>query len=417
MKSYTLPELQTFVRQEASKLLGGQLQEILTNDGGLALGFWRQGLQWLVVDLAPNAPLALVFEDAPPFTKAKPKPVSLFLASHGRNKILREVILREEFGRVIVLRLSNQDGECDIEIRLIPKQGNVLVSAGGKNVSWDKPKDLEAVATPEGLPAPRGMDEIRAEWLARRRGGAEKTAADPEEQWRKKRDRDLEKKRKALAEIDAQLARDDAADWYRRGEELKAGGGEPIDSAQSRAWNMEQAFAKAKQLVAKREGTERRRGILKSEIEALEKAVFRAVPGTAAPAFDLMKKAEAKGRRLGLDGGLSAVMGKSAADNLALLRKARAWDYWMHLRDYPGAHAILSRQRDQKIGDKELRQVARWLAKEALGSKIAASGGRLAVVMAECRHVRPIKGDKLGRVTYHHERHFDVDLAGNSAGD
>lgn len=410
MKSYTLPELQTFVREEAPRLLGGQLQDVLVNDGGLALGFWRQGTWWLVLDLSPNEPLAFVFEGTPPFTKAKPKPVSLFLNSHGRDKILRGVELLSEYGRVLRLDLSNQDGACEIEIRLIPKQVNVIVRAGGKQIAWEKPKDLEPMPAPEGLPPERDLTTMREEWLKRRRG-PEKTNRDPEEQWRKKRDRDLEKKRKALTEIEKQLATSDADGWYRRGEELKAGQGEPIDPSRPLAWNIEQAFAKAKQLAAKKEGTRTRAEILRREIEALEREEFRPSAAKVAPSFDLMRKAEAKGRRMTLESGVVVTMGKSAADNLALLRKARAWDYWLHLRDYPGAHAILSRQREQKIADVDLHKAARWLAKEALGAKLVAGGGRLAVVLAECRHVRPIKGDKLGRVTYHDERHFLVDLS------
>ena len=37
-------------------------------------------------------------------------------------------------------------------------------------------------------------------------------------------------------------------------------------------------------------------------------------------------------------------------------------------------------------------------------SKKLISGAKLAVVIVECRHVKPLKGDKLGRVTYHHPR-------------
>ncbi|MNT80503.1 hypothetical protein D3C72_2199710 [compost metagenome] len=104
-----------------------------------------------------------------------------------------------------------------------------------------------------------------------------------------------------------------------------------------------------------------------------------------------------------MESGAIAYCGKSAADNLALLRQAKAWDFWLHLKDFPGAHAIVHRKRDQLIPDNELLQVSEWLAHESLSEKSLYPGQKLAVVVVETRFVRPIKGDKLGRVTYHSE--------------
>lgn len=414
MKPYTLPELRTFVATELGRLKGAQLQEILTNDRGFALAFWKSGTHWLIVDLLPNSPLALVFDDDCPFRKgARGKPMGLFLNSHGRNKIFREAVLHEEQGRVVVLHLSSSEGDCEIELQLIPKKANAVVRAGGKQIFWEKPKELAPTPILDHWPAERSMNEIREGWQLEQKGGAP-SKLDPAVQWEKQRQRDLEKKRKALDEIERQLAKNEAALWAQRGEDLKAGAGEMIDPAHSRAWNMEQAFAKAKQLRAKREGTEERQVLLKNEIAALESTTFEKAQlekRSSAKPVDLLHRAEARGRKLALDGDLVAFMGKSAADNLALLRKARAWDLWMHLRDYPGAHAILHRQRDQKVSDLDLRKVAQWLAKESLGAKAQRLGQKLEVVMAECRFVRPIKGDKLGRVKYQQERHFFVSLS------
>jgi predicted ribosome quality control (RQC) complex YloA/Tae2 family protein len=159
-------------------------------------------------------------------------------------------------------------------------------------------------------------------------------------------------------------------------------------------------------VAAKREGALGRVGVLKAEIAQLEASVFSPAPAPKR-AGNILQKTNAKGRTLVLDGGATAFIGKSAADNLALLRKARAWDYWMHLRDEPGAHAIVHRERNQSISDDEFRKVARWLAKESSASKKGMSGV-FVVVMTECRFVRPIKGDRLGRVNYHHGREISV---------
>lgn len=414
MKSYNEAELRTFVAKTVKQLRGAQLQEVLSNDGALALGLWKNGRLWLVLDLNPATPLAVVLDEDFHFKKTdKPKPVALFLKSHAKNLMLQTFDVVAEAGRVIRFEFSNSTKSCEVEVHLIPKQANVLVRADGKQISWEKPKALSAVPEKTDF-VERSIEEIREEWLARQvskaSGGG--TSLDPQEQWRKKRDRDLEKKRKAAGEIEIQIGKNESSLWFARGDSIKAGG-EKIDPKKSLAWNLDEAYGRAKKSLAKNEGTLKRLEILKQEILALENETFDssrvAKPFSAkGKAGDFMAAANASGRTLNLEDGVVAYLGKNAADNLALLRKAKAWDYWLHLKDYPGAHAIVRRQRTQIVGEAELRKVARWLCKESSAARGAA--GKLEVVVAECRHVRPIKGDRIGRVTYHEGRVFQVEV-------
>jgi predicted ribosome quality control (RQC) complex YloA/Tae2 family protein len=80
---------------------------------------------------------------------------------------------------------------------------------------------------------------------------------------------------------------------------------------------------------------------------------------------------------------------------------------WFHLRDQPSAHGILHRNKNQKISDATLHQAAHELIAATFGSKAKnQSGQKIEVVVADCRHVKPIKGDRHGRVTYAEGRHF-----------
>lgn len=413
MKSYNEAELRTFVAKTVKQLRGAQLQEVLSNDGALALGLWKNGRIWLVLDLNPATPLALVLGEDFDFKKsAKPKPVTLFLKSHAKNLILQSFEVVTEAGRVLQFEFSNATKSCEVEVHLIPKQANLFVRADGKQISWEKPKVLSAVPERSEF-SERSIDAVRDEWLARQSAKATGgTSLDPQEQWRKKRDRDLEKKRKALGEIEAQLSKNESDLWFSRGDEMKSGG-EKIDSTKSLAWNLEEAYGRAKKASAKREGTLKRVEILHQEIAALESETYgsarAAKPSTPqGRSGDFMAAAKASGRTLNLADGVVAFLGRNAADNLALLRKAKAWDYWLHLKDYPGAHAIVRRQRTQTVSDAELRKVAGWLCKESSAARGAS--GKLDVVIAECRHVRPIKGDRIGRVTYQEGRVFQVEV-------
>jgi predicted ribosome quality control (RQC) complex YloA/Tae2 family protein len=421
MKALTQSELQTFVSTFKPQLEGAQLQEVLVSDRGLALGFHRESTKWLILDLVPNSPMILLFEKNNPFKKGpKPKPVGLFLNSHARNLYVVDIRVEEKWGRLVKLILKNTHVECELEIRLIPRQCNLLVSAEGKHISWAKPLDLSEPPHVENPPEPRSMEAIYSEWLEEQQGGAKRSSLDPVAQWEKQRQKDLEKKKKALNEIEKQLSEKKEVPWFESGDFLKTHGHLDVpaklqafvDASHSLSWNIENCFTKAKQIVGKKEGARERLEELSIEIAALEKAQYKSSKNGNGQQklVDLMHKAKARGRKLELESGALAYCGKSAADNLALLRQAKAWDYWLHLKDYPGAHAIIHRERQQEIPVNEIQDVAAWLAKESLASKSFMVGQKVAIVIVECRFVRPIKGDRLGRVTYHSEKTFHFSL-------
>lgn len=424
MKAMNLLELKTLVTDLGILLKDAQLQDIISNDRGLALGFRGKKHYWLVLDLNPANPFCLVFPEFCPFTKAsKPKPVALFLNSHGKNLYFRKISLEEDFGRVVTLELANSQISCQLKIILIPKQANLLVEAEGKKIAWEKPRELQKHLEPGELPVPRSLESLHAEWLAELQGGV-RPAMDPKIQWEKKRDKDLGKKRKALLEIEALLKENPAAQLYELGAFLRGLAPEDfrpekiplswqgsVDFKKNLFANIESVFEKAKQAAGKVQGTEARRDLLREEITQLESLSFEQSQRQRSerpPVDDLMKSTEAKGRKLNLESGAIVYCGKSGADNLSLLRKAKAWDYWLHLKDYPGAHGIIHRSRDQEISFEELQKAALWVLKESMGSKLLLPGEKYAVVLVECRFVRPIKGDKLGRVTYHSEKQWMV---------
>lgn len=101
---------------------------------------------------------------------------------------------------------------------------------------------------------------------------------------------------------------------------------------------------------------------------------------------------------------ITAYMGKSAADNMELLRRSKPHDLWLHLKDYPSSHAIIHLNKNQKIPESAVLSIGQWLLKEGVQEKYVRGGGKFSVMIVECRHVKPIKGDKLGRVTYHNGR-------------
>ncbi len=420
MKALNQLEVELVAQIIGETLITHQLQEVVANDRGLALGFHGAGqMNWLVFDLVPNTPFLILRKDTSPFKKGpKTKPVGLFLNSHGKGKYLHSVDVLSEFGRVIKFILKGGVDTLEMELRLIPKQANLIVKISGKQIAWEKPLPLMPPPKIEQVIEARSYVALLKEWDEFFRGAlTAKTALDPRVQWEKQKEKDLIKKNKALSEIDKQIHSHEDSVWAQVGQELKALGSlevspefkKYIDASQSLSWNIEQAFSKAKQLSAKKDGARQRQESLIQEIKKLEISQYS--PKVQKNSLiDLMKKTEAKGRKLHLESGAIVYLGKSGADNLALLRQAKAWDLWVHLRDFPGAHAIIHKTREQPISDSEMRQVANWVAKESLATKSLSLGQKVEVIYVECRFVKPIKGDKLGRVNYHSEKSLIVQV-------
>ena len=243
-------------------------------------------------------------------------------------------------------------------------------------------------------------------------------------------ERALQKKQKALERMheEVQAKKSEAETFRQVGDQLKLQGTleaprtEPwvslwsshVDLKKSLSWNIENTFTKAKERRRKLSGTEERLRIVEKELSAIRDKgptgfVKNREKSTREASANLLSKSDAKGRRLQLGEGLEVYIGKSAADNLALLRRAQSFDYWLHLRDQPGSHAIMRRGRNRTVTDQEFFEAGQWVIEQSLGSRAAQhKGERFDLLIVECRFVKPIKGDRLGRVNYSNDRVLSV---------
>lgn len=424
MKSLNETELTSFLSWLEPQVLGAQVQDIWSDGDGLILDCYRQGSLQLYIDLRPNLPFLTVWTGRDVRKrKPKPRPLALFLQSHAKNALVSKLSMVEGQGRVAELQLSRPESVSTLRLILIPQAPNISANAEGKSVHWAKPKELRTAVQDEPREFPVAWSnwseylsaykdyrwaslKPKSEAVMSSAGTA--TVVDPRlKNWRK----DLEKKADLIEKLNGFLSSKDDEEWQNFGEVLKlrstpeAGEEKLWDARLSLSANRERAFRKAKDLRAKRDGTRERIEILKSAILELES--WLANPSAAPIKIEkkgrgtqIMNKSASRGRTLNLPSGLQAVLGRSAKDNLAILRQARAWDYWIHLKDEPSAHAILFREKNQKVSMDDLELVSQWILRAGSGQKLALEGVKYDVVVVECRFVRPIKGDKLGRVNY-----------------
>jgi len=425
LHSLSAENLDHFI-ESLKPLYGFRFQEVQMNEQDLLIGLWGQGdLHWLFFDLEPRRPLVFLLPDPSPVKiKNMDKPLKLFLKAHGVGLTFVKAERKKDEGRILRLYFqspkSPDEFNCEIEARLFPKGCNVIVKSKGKTISLVKIKSQMAVnsepssidnvqsavsSTTPSRSTETELDEIFTAWLERRHP---KSKANNQNTIQKQKL--LEKKYKAIEKVEQELQSKSENQYQELGEWLKANQtlkvpqeySSLMDTKKSLNQNMEEAFRKSKQAKEKIERTKVRLEELKEELKKLQSGEFK----ENKPQQKKKSAPEYKGRLLKLSENLEARAGKSGADNLALLRQARAWDFWVHLKDLPGSHAILFRNKNQKVTDHEIRKVASWLVELSLKNfnKAANTGEKYEVLVTECRFVRPIKGDKLGRVNYQNER-------------
>lgn len=424
------------------ELEGSQLQEVVASDEGLVLGFYRfikdPKTVWLVIDLDHQFPFVGLYDHNPWPKIKKTKPTALFLNSHFKNSRLKEIKSLENYGRVAEFDFSHPDKNLILELRLIPRQPNVVVKVGEggktKSVNWEKPKELVEVSENASIDYveqdQRSIPFMFNQWLDRRSKVKKNemfaepinAGASPYDKWVAARKKDLVKKEKALQQIETQVQELLKVPWSDIGSHLKSYGFQNlpvewspyIDYERKVSYNIEKCFEKMKQVQSKVEGASKRQEQVREEIEQVKDVsqekfeIYLEHLALRQGKQGVRRDVEGQFRKFVVDQelGLVALMGKSAADNLKLLRQSKAWDLWVHLKDYPSAYAVLQKPKDKSVSDSAVIKSAEWLVKESFKNKKTMQGSKVSVVVAECRHVRPIKGDKLGRVTYHYPKEF-----------
>lgn len=440
MQSPHFLEFQSLVEYFNEELAGAQLQEITANDNGVVLGFYRFSkspqLMWLVFDLNTQHPFVGLYDTNPWSRLKSTKPMGLFLNSHFRNNIISQITLIENMGRVVKVEFNTT---YSLEFRLIPKQPNLFAFVDKKKMSWNKPKDLPPVAsnTAEGNSLPediesRSVHYMLRQWLHQheqlnnvKSKKFQQASVSAYDAWVNQRRKDIDKKKKALIALNEQINNPKIQLYHKLGEHLKVYGFkdipqdlvEIVNHSQNVSWNIQNCFTKAKLASSKIAGAKKRAEFIQAEFATLEDLSEERYQNHIKRQAQIKqfqavrKKTDGDFRKLVLDEaiGLNCWMGKSAADNLRLLRQSKSWDLWIHLKDFPSAYAIIQKNKDQKISDEMLRQSAQWLVKEGSKNKDV-DGMKTTVVIVECRHVRPIKGDKIGRVTYHNAREMLITI-------
>ncbi|MCB0394498.1 MAG: hypothetical protein KDD25_08055, partial [Bdellovibrionales bacterium] len=330
-------------------IVGAQLQKVVSFEEGLAFCFYLKGdTRWLIVDMKKGGPIALLAEsEMPKFLKKRKSPTELLLRKYFEGKHLNSVEVIEELGRVLRFYFGESR---EVQIILFPKAQNILVNTGEKKISWNKPKILEIK---EGSDQPftvvRTHEELAKEWLKSH------LVLSPLKKETGSR------KEKLFIAVDKVKANIKFMEKNTFSELIEFSEGNPDEalpeSLLSPFAELELGDLRGSERVQRLYDLEKKR---KTKLEAsknrlkdlqleIESGSGEARGDYAAPKVKMFEATQSKGRSRELETGVTIYVGKSASDNLKLLRKAQAWDIWMHLQDSPSAHAIVRRPRSHKF--------------------------------------------------------------------
>ncbi len=416
MKSINFQEFHHLIEYLRSKLISAQLQEVYPFERGVVLGLYLHKSFWLVIDLSPSPMLLLYETNKQPVVKSqKPKPVTLFINSNLKNRPLVEIKYQPEWGRRALFYFSHVESKHQIEVILIPNNANLIVTSEAKKISWMKTQNRDFSVTENTVETEefRSHQVLKEEWEAQ---FSSKNAPirDEKKLWEVKNFKNITKKQIAIDKILATLNDNKEEIYYKIGEFLKYNSldslpfewKEYVDKSKTKDWNRETVFNKAKAFEQKRSGAIQRIEKLKEEIKNLQNTNFEENQKLVKHKISPVKSSTMALRKLELSQQAIAYMGKNAQSNMELLKKSQAWDLWFHLRDFPSAHVIIRKNKNYKLSNDEIVKVIEWLVSELSKSKIGKLNSSIDVVYTECRYVKPIKGDRLGRVNFANEQNF-----------
>lgn len=415
MNALSVSEIQKLVL-ELRAFEGFRLQDVRIYQSLIALGFYSEGLTWLIIDLNLNAPQVVHLPDLALIEfRAEKKPVQLYLKAHFLGLRLERVEAPPDFGRVLNFYFSK---DKFIEIRLFPHGQNLLVHFGNTAVSFFKPQILKEIESSVIVPYESGavLSVKSEEWLAEK-NSSKKTARGEQKSSESIKLIKTEKIKKAIKKISEDISAKENEPWAEVGQWLKSEQTldvpvefvDYIDRSQSFSENLEKCFKKAKDNKLKIIGAKKRILELQAELsdENLSSAGFGRSNIHRDTKPSALRLSGAKGRTFVLEDNIILFVGKSADDNLRLLRQAKPWFYWLHLRDRPSCHGLIHRNKSQKLSDAILHLAAHHLIANNFGEKKKSYvGDKFDIIVTECRFVRPIKGDRHGRVHFTDERSF-----------
>lgn len=424
--------------EEISQCLGSQVQGVGFFNETLFIDFYQHRVfdtptsgQKLRLVMYAKAPKAAIFitDQFRAKIKSQTKPIYLFSKAHLIGATFVNIERDLSLGRVVRLDFVNknekgQDVEISIVQNLIPVAWNLSIQLGTKTLSLNKPKQTPLM-TQAVVADPQNLEDVDISLIKTRTLDAIKGNKDDAAVKTKipSLSKELAKKTKILEKLKLDLGSKQDLGYQNFAELLGTDPKEAqklyphfYDASKNVFLLQKEAFEKHKKNMQKIDRMKERYDELSEEVLRLKQITPEQWAKLHSNKSDVSlqskhKKNPVDARKFEISPDCIAYAGKSAQNNMLLLRQAKPWHYWMHIKDQPSSHVIIQCQKNRKIEFSDIEKVMKWWmhASSAL-AKTFQSGDKVPVLVTQCRYVRPIKGDKLGRVNYSHEQVFTIQL-------
>jgi hypothetical protein len=387
---------------DCATLIGAEAQDFHGDLDCMVLKLWSSGLKYLVFQIKGESPLFFHTDDKADLNSSvlkRPdqKPFFIFYKTHFKNAKLIRISRLLKYGRLTEFTFLNEMGEeLILEFRLFPRGVNLGLklgsNKGGKSVYLKKPQELIEFSDDYQPESIRSPEVIKDEWIEKQEHEKKSNLKSKNslDQQKKKQEEAMKKILSALSFLKTsphQRFAELLQDQKKLTEDLKGLYRENMTERE----NIEWGFAQHKENELK--------------IERLKERVDQLSEASKAKSLQKLKNnksgsADLKAaRHLTLSKEVRAFCGRTATENLDLLRKSKSWHLWMHLKDYPSGHLILTFPKNHQVSEEELQKSALFLFKVAAPKKLHASERvSFEVIFTETKFVKPIKGAKKGLV-------------------
>lgn len=368
------------------------------------------GERWVHFDLQASRPWMVSTTFPIPKQKSKPTPVQNFLGAHFVGLELLRVQIAQKPNRTLrfIFGPNSETSPTFIEWHAYPHRQKLVLVAGEKVIVAPAraPREKEALAFVDlDPPEERGWthNDSTASYLLgpiKKKDSPGKINQSPQ----------LAKAKKTLEKLDA--ARDDF--FNSTSEKIKKIESEidqiklsltPKETGGGRKLN--ELYGQIKKLKRSQFEFQERKNRIRAQVEILEKTPDL---GLATETQNDIRSGPAeaatfKGVRISLDQSWQLWVGRNAAQNDELLKLARPFDIWIHLRDYPGAHGILRGPKNKEPSPAQMAFACRVVAQLSQGSKKKFQPGEhLDFILAPKKFVRKPKGAPPGQVLVEREK-------------
>lgn len=407
---------------ELSKSVGCQLQLVSSQENKIYLRFWDgvSHTDWLL-DLNNKAPVLLPTDKQFPKKNIK-KPWISFLTMHFINSVLQSVSVLREGERTLVLTFKSfERGDQKITVNIFPRGLNLILNSQGKQVSMFKVKDFPALNSPYKEVKVRTVKDLVEEYQSKKQNQSNKEFIDPKKEYDKK----VNKVKKSIdkVSIDIESKKNKIRDLKKVGDYIKLNLNldlderllRHIDLKKSVIENMSTAFSRYKKESNKISGVVNRLEVLNVELSNLLQVTdynswYKNHNKNTSNVLKLKKDQKLKFKTIQLPGDKLLLLGGSAKNNSELIKAAKPWYIWLHLRDYPSTHGVIVYKKKEEVKRDTLLLAARELVKFNFKSKqLKYQGIKFDIIYCEVRYLKPVKGS-IGKVTYINDKNILVQM-------